>query len=86
MGKRQKLLWTILGGRADANIRFADLRSLLIDLQFEERVSGSHHIYRREGVRELINLQHDGNKAKAYQVRQIRKVLLRYGLGELSDD
>ena len=86
MGKRQKLLWTILGGRADANIRFVDLRSLLIDLQFDERVSGSHHIYRREGVRELVNLQRDGNKAKAYQVRQIRKVLLRYGLGELSDD
>ena len=86
MGKRQNLLWAILGGRADANIRFADLRSLLIDLQFEERVSGGHHIYRREGVRELINLQRDGNKAKAYQVRQIRKVLLRYGLGELSDD
>ena len=86
MGKHQKLLWTILRGRSDSNIRFADLQALLTDLGFVERVSGSHHIYRLEGVRELINLQREGNKAKAYQVRQIRKVLLRYGLGELPDD
>jgi hypothetical protein len=28
----------------------------------------------------LINLQREGSKAKAYQVRQVRQVLLRYGL------
>ncbi len=69
MGKHQKLLWTILRGRSDSNIRFADLQALMNDLGFVERVSGSHHIYRREGVRELINLQREGNKAKPYQVR-----------------
>ena len=86
MGKHQTLLWIILRGRADANTRFADLQSLLLDLGFVERISGSHHIFRREGVRELINLQREGNKAKVYQVRQIRRILLRYGLGELPDD
>jgi hypothetical protein len=49
-------------------------------LGFEERTSGSHHIFRRQGVRELINLQREGSKAKVYQVRQVRQVLLRYGL------
>ena len=77
MGKHQKLLWTILRGRSDSNIRFADLQALLIDLGFDERVNRSHHIYRREGVRELINLQRDGNKAKAYQVRQILRAVDR---------
>ena len=86
MGKHEKLLWAILGGRADANIKFADLRSLLLDLGFEERISGSHHMFRREGVRELLNLQKAGNKAKPYQVRQVRSVLVRYRLGELGDE
>jgi predicted RNA binding protein YcfA (HicA-like mRNA interferase family) len=44
------------------------------------RIKGSHHIFRKEGVRELINLQKDGNKAKPYQVRQIRTMLIEYNL------
>ena len=46
-------------------------------LGFTERIRGSHHIFRREGVRELINLQRDGSQAKPYQVRQVRQVILR---------
>jgi len=82
MAKHEKLLWRILSGKSDANIKFADLRSLLLDLGFAERTQGSHHIYSRPGVEELLNLQRDGNKAKAYQVKQVRKVVVRYGLGE----
>ena len=82
MGKHEKLLWRILSGKSDANIKFADLCSLLIDLGFAERTQGSHHIYSRSGVEELLNLQRDGSKAKAYQVRQVRKVIVKYGLGE----
>jgi hypothetical protein len=43
-------------------------------------VRGSHHVFRRQGVRELINLQCEGGKAKVYQVRQARQIILRYGL------
>ena len=78
--KNQQLHARVLEGRSDANINFADLRRLLIWLGFEERIRGSHHIFRKQGVRELINLQQDGNKAKVYQVRQVRRVILRYGL------
>jgi len=46
---------------------------------------GSHHVFRKQGVQELINLQRDGSKAKAYQVRQVRSILLKYGLGGKSD-
>ena len=49
-------------------------------LGFQERIRGSHHIFRKQGVRELINLQKEGNKAKVYQVRQVRRIILRYGL------
>jgi hypothetical protein len=67
-------------GESDANIDFDALRHLLEWLGFEERVRGSHHVFRKRGVRELINLQQEGSKAKVYQVRQVRRVILRHGL------
>ena len=55
MSRHKQLLQRILGGRSDAGIRFDDLRGLLRNLGFIERIRGSHHIFRREGVpRELI--------------------------------
>jgi len=81
MSKHERLVRRILGGKADANIAFRDLCALLHSLGFEMRVSGSHHIFRKEGIEEKINLQQDGNKAKPYQVRQVRHLLLKYKLG-----
>ena len=77
MSRDDDLRQRILSGRSDANIRFEQLRSLLLRLGFTERVRGGHHIFRREGVRELINLQRDGSQAKPYQVRQVRQAILR---------
>lgn len=82
LAKHEKILGRVLSGRSDANIPFRDLRRLLLRLGFEERVRGSHHIFVRNDVRELINLQREGAKARAYQVKQVRDVLLRYGPGE----
>ena len=81
MGKTDKLLLRILAGVSDANIRFSDLRQLLLRLGFEERTRGSHHIFRRSGIEEKLNIQKDGNKAKPYQVRQVRNVIVKYHLG-----
>lgn len=81
MGKHQKLIQQILGGRTDSNIRFDELRALLTHLGFTERTRGSHHNFRQAGLEEKLNLQSDGNKAKAYQVRQVRNVILKYQLG-----
>lgn len=80
MGKFEKLRQKILEGRSDANIRFEDLRGFLIELGFEERIKGSHHSYRKDGIIEKPNLQKDGSKAKAYQVRQVRQLLKKYEL------
>ena len=77
MSRDDDLRQKILGGRSDANIRFEELRSFLLRLGFTERVRGSHHIFRRAGVRELINLQRDGSQSKPYQVRQVRQAILR---------
>jgi len=56
MSRYEKLQNRILSGRADANTDFAELRSLLTRLGFSERIRGSHHIYTRSDVAEIINL------------------------------
>lgn len=45
-----------------------------------QRTSGSHHIFARSDIRELINLQNVGGKAKPYQVRQFLRLVERYSL------
>ena len=82
MGRQEKTLKQVLGGTADANIGFDDLRKLLLNLGFFERTRGSHHIFRRAGIEEMINLQREGANAKPYQVKQVRAVILKYRLAE----
>lgn len=82
MGSIDKIIDTVLRGTSDANIAFDGLRRLLIHLGFAERIRGSHHIFRRAGVIELLNLQRDGSKAKPYQVRQVRNLIVQYKLGD----
>jgi predicted RNA binding protein YcfA (HicA-like mRNA interferase family) len=72
----------VLSGTSDAAIRFEELCSLLESLGFAKRVKGGHHLFRKSGVEERINLQREGNNAKPYQVKQVRAVILRYKLGE----
>ena len=85
MSKYEKLLVQILRGASDANVSFEGLCQLLRYLGFDERIRGSHHIFSREGVEEILNLQPIGSKAKAYQVKQVRGVILRYRLGGQGD-
>jgi hypothetical protein len=86
MSQRDKLLVKILMGSADANIPFDQLCQLLCTLGFDERIRGSHHIFSREGVEEILNLQPKQGKAKAYQVKQVRTIILKYQLGGQDDD
>lgn len=81
MSKYKKLFQQVTGGASDANIAFDDLCQLLRRLGFEERISSRHHVFRKEDIIERVNLQRDGNKAKSYQVRQVRDVLVTYELG-----
>ncbi|MGA7874501.1 MAG: type II toxin-antitoxin system HicA family toxin [Desulfoferrobacter sp.] len=82
MSDSEKLLIRILRGSSDANISFDGLRTLLKNLGFQERIRGDHHIFTKEGVEEILNLQpKSGDKAKPYQVKQVRKAILKYHLG-----
>lgn len=78
----KQILLKVLSGTADANIRFDDLRSLLMTLGFAERVKGGHHIFTKPEVAEILNLQPRGSMAKPYQVKQVRGVIVRYKLAE----
>ena len=75
-----RLLLRVLRGTSDANIRFNDLRLLWLHLGVNERTRASHHLFRKDGVDERINLQQDNGMAKPYQVRQVRAIILKYGL------
>ena len=80
MSKLAKTLDRVLRGTSDANIRFDDLLALLLRLGFVERVRGDHHILTRDGVSEILNLQPRGSEAKAYQVQQVRGVIVAHRL------
>ena len=80
MGRYEKVLRRVLSGTSDSNIGFRELHHLLFSLHFDERIRGDHHIFTKEGVEEILNLQPKGAKAKAYQVKQVRNVIVRYGL------
>lgn len=82
MTEHEKLLFRILRATSDANIPFDGMRSLLRNMGFQERIRGSHHIFTKEGVEEILNLQpKDGGKAKSYQVKQVRQIIIKYRLG-----
>lgn len=80
MGRYRKLLQHILIKKGDANVSFDGLCQLLCRLGFEERIKGDHHIFSRVGVDDILNLQPQDAMAKPYQVKQIRDLVLRYGL------
>jgi hypothetical protein len=83
----EKILERVLSGLSDRNIRFGDLRNLMKDLGFSERIKGDHPILYKRGVEEILNLQplRDG-KAKSYQVKQVREVILKYRLHRGTND
>jgi hypothetical protein len=82
---RRKLLARLARGSVK-NVAFADLQNLAEGFGFElRRVSGSHHIYAHPEVEELLNLQEVRGQAKPYQVRQLLRLVERYGLS-LRDD
>ncbi len=82
MSKFGKLLYKILSGRSDRNIAFSELCYILEKLGFQKRVKGDHHIFYHDKIVEIINIQPIGSDAKAYQVKQIRNIILKYKLEE----
>jgi hypothetical protein len=86
MTSNEKLLERILRGTSDTNIPFDRLRNVLQGLGFVERIRGSHFIFAKEGVEEILNLQKKRAHAKPYQVKQVRMVILKYKLARGSEE
>ena len=86
MTKKQKIIDKLLSGMSDSNFNFSDIIVLMENLGFHHRVKGSHHIFYREFINEIINIQPlKENKAKPYQVKQIRNLILKYKLTIVSE-
>ena len=80
MGRLEKILDQILRGGGEQNIAFDDLLYLLESLGFEKRIKGSHHVFSKDGIEEIVNIQPAGRKAKPYQVKQVRHIIVKYKL------
>ncbi len=85
MSQQDKILAKIQSGTSDTDIPFAQLWQLLYSLGFDERIRGNHRIFIKEGVEEILNLQQKIGKAKGYQIKQVRAVILKYQLGIKND-
>ena len=70
----------MLSANSDKNFEFNELVKLLAQLGFTIRIKGSHHIFTKEGIDEIINLQPLHKYAKPYQVKQVRELLIKYKL------
>src|SRR5215207_4864642 len=80
MSVHGKLLQRIVSGNSDANISFDDLLKAMRHLGFECRIKGSHYIFHRADIPEILNFQPKGHEAKAYQVKQLREIITKYRL------
>lgn len=81
MSQYEKLLLKILLGNQDSSIGFAELQKVLDVLGFQCRIKGDHFVYTKDGIPEIVNIQPKGSKAKAYQVKQVRNIIIKYKLG-----
>jgi len=80
MSKFDKLILKLLTANSDKNFEFNDLVKILMNVSFDVRIKGSHHIFTKESLEEIINIQPIDGKAKPYQVKQVRELLLKYKL------
>jgi hypothetical protein len=63
---------------SDENVPFDSLCGLLKRLGFDEHIKGDRHIFTKDGVEEILNIQPKDGKGKPYQVKQVRNVILKY--------
>ena len=75
----KKILQKLLSG--SKNIAFDDFVKLLYSFGFYlDRVGGSHNIFKKKGVFEMINIQNVNGQVKPYQIKQFLTIIEKYGL------
>ncbi len=64
--------------KSDKNIKFKVLLKICEDFFEGPRITGSHHVFKMPWPgHPRVNIQKDGNKAKAYQVKQVKEALIK---------
>ncbi|HEY9813027.1 MAG TPA: type II toxin-antitoxin system HicA family toxin [Candidatus Sericytochromatia bacterium] len=77
--KKRKLLEKIIAG--SKNVQFSEMETVIKAFGFTlARVSGSHHIYNRADIPEIINIQNRKGQVPTYQVRQFLSLIEQYNL------
>jgi len=73
ISKTNKILEKVLFGYSDANVDFDDLRKLLVELGFTERIKGSHHIFTQMTMKKLSI--YNPNKTRRKLIRSNKFVI-----------
>lgn len=67
--------------KSKSNLRFERLCLIAESFGFRFRGGkGSHRIYVKKGIKEMLNFQNIGGKAKPYQINQLIKVIEKNNL------
>ncbi|WP_456475675.1 type II toxin-antitoxin system HicA family toxin [Candidatus Pyrohabitans sp.] len=79
--KKEKIYRKLEGN--PKNVRFEDFCKALEIFGFKYRGGrGSHRVFTRKGIKEILTIQHVKCRAKVYQVRQFLKLVEKYNLLE----
>jgi predicted RNA binding protein YcfA (HicA-like mRNA interferase family) len=63
------------------NVRFEKLSALLLACGFTLKGGkGSHRVYIKSGMSEIVNIQNVSGKVKPYQVKQVLRIINKYSL------
>ena len=87
MNEHDKLLDRMMQGTSDGRFWFHGMCSLLRKLGFQEHIRRNRHIFTKDNIEEILNLQpRAGLRAKPYQVKQVRQIIRKYSLGDREED
>ncbi|HSB71510.1 MAG TPA: type II toxin-antitoxin system HicA family toxin [Candidatus Methylomirabilis sp.] len=74
--KQRRILKALFATPTRANIRFADIETLIVALGGEAREgAGSRVAFELQGRRVYLHRPHPGGEAKRYQVEEVREFL-----------
>lgn len=75
MSTYEKLIDQVLDGK---RVSYKDVEKILFKLHFELSISGSHHIFRKDGYRRSVSLKRRPELLN-YQIKLIQEVLKDHG-------
>jgi len=75
MSKFEKLIQKILNGK---NVSYQDAEKILLSLDFELNIKGSHHVFRKAGYTKTISIKRRPLLIN-YQIVNLKEILKDHG-------